>query len=179
MTLSHKVWCVNFYSIFKTIICLPVFYLTLLQFYVLKTFCFISTCQWQYDPRQLCVYCSITLLRPVIPTSIMLHIVKTYVCITIFTFLRHALLCVQWKNDKFFNECVKYWNFFETLSLLYIFQTSVHKIMFYILKTESKVKCINDSFFKPKQGILLVHHELDWHQMFNHLKHFDILHGLG
>jgi len=75
--------------------------LNIVTTYVLKTFCFISTCQWQYDPRQLCVYCSITLLRPVIPTSIMLYIVKTYVCTTIFTFLRHALLCVQCKNDKF------------------------------------------------------------------------------
>jgi len=69
--------------------------------------------------------------------------------------------------------------FWRPFSWLYIFQTSVHKIMFYILKTESRVKCINDSLFKPKQGILLIHHELDWHKMFNHLKHFDISHGLG
>jgi len=83
--------------------------------YVLKTFCFISTCQWQYDPRQLCVYCSNTLLRPLMPNSILVYIVKTYVCITIFTFLRHALLCVQCKNDKFFNECVKYKKHFGDL----------------------------------------------------------------
>ena len=67
--------------------------------YVYKTLCFISTWQWQYEPRQLCVHCRKTFLRPVMATSILLYIVKTYVCITILTFLRHTLLSVQCKND--------------------------------------------------------------------------------
>jgi len=75
--------------------------LNIVTTFLYKTFCFISTWQWQYEPRQLCVHCRKTFLRPVMATSILLYIVKTYVCITILTFLRHTLLCVQCKNDKF------------------------------------------------------------------------------
>jgi hypothetical protein len=67
--------------------------------YVYKTFCFISTWQWQYESRQLCVHCRKTFLRPVMPTSSLLYILTTYVCITILTFLRHTFLSVQCKND--------------------------------------------------------------------------------
>ncbi len=111
----YRIMCVKFYDIFKTLrknLCPAVFtqdchdqcetnflflihktiLLNIVTTYVLKTFWFISTWQWQSDPRQLCVYCSKTFLSPVMPTSILLYIVKTYVCITIFTFLR---LCVQ------------------------------------------------------------------------------------
>ncbi len=58
----------------------------------------LGTWQWQYEPRQLCVHCRKTFLRPAMPTSSLLYIVKTYVCITMLTFLRHTLLCVQCKN---------------------------------------------------------------------------------
>jgi hypothetical protein len=83
------------------------------------------------------------------------------------------------KNDKFFNECVKRWNIFETFLFALHFSDQCAQKMFYILKTESRVKCINDSFFKPKLVILLINHELDWHKIFNHLKYFDISHLFG
>ena len=105
--LSYKVLCVKFNDIFKTTICLPAFYLTWLQPVCTKHFVSYPHGNDNMSPDN-CVHCRKTFLRPVMATSILLYIVKTYVCITILTFLRHALLCVQCKNGKFFNECVKY-----------------------------------------------------------------------